>query len=220
MIEDSPPGGVTDQDPHLRLGATLNSLKSDTKDRVQKLKQQVRTLPKVDDEGRSKAPDAAEKYAAKKRTELHLKYRLNHLRSYVGAVARDIGRKRGNLDLVNYKGAHLHEERTAKEYREAADTLRREIADREQEYKEVQDLIREVEAVLALASQYKWPLGDPEAQTECPYPLSRPDGPHEHGPRFPPAATSGQDRPSASPQRGSPSSGDELGGLISKGPVA
>ena len=218
MIDTPLPRGVEDEKDLAKL-KKLEETMSAVQGCVKELGRRMDWLPTVDQEGHSNVPHAENEYARKEKAARELGWKLNELRPYLDIVNRVSQRHRKELAVVKEHRARLHGEETVKEYDRAAHDLEVAIERLEAKREAVEELIQEAEEALRLASQRKWPLGEPEERMHFPNPFGNPDVRIEPGPRFPSAPAPGPALPGVCPGRASPSLGEGLGGLISKGPV-
>ena len=216
MIEMAMPGGVENKDGHLSLGQELDDVLSTTRGRAKEVTRLTKNLRPVDSEGHSEDPDAENSYAWNKKAAKRLEWYLNRLRSYVGALSREIERRYHELDVLDRGRQRLHNEAPNAEYDLASGALKAQIDGFEARRKLVKEVIREAQEALMLSAQKSWPLGEPKERIRYIDPFEAPGMGGEPVSPFPSARTSG---PAESREQASPSLGNQLGGLISKGPI-
>ena len=202
-----------------QLGKPLDDLMVAAQKHLEKLERTVTSLPPVDKDGHSPAPHAENFYARKENEVKEVEGIEKDLERNLGWLTRALERCHRRRDIGNQDRARLHDEEIVKKYDLADHDWGVAIERLEAKREAMEELIHEVEEALRLASQRKWPLGEPVERMHFPNPFGNPDVRIEPGPRLPSALVAGPGLPGASPGGASPSLGDGLGGLISNGPA-
>lgn len=129
--------------------------------KAEKLRSAVAALPRVDKEGNSECPFAAELYAKKEKIQAEVEAGLQKLEEYLQQVEEEITRIKGDLTVVSAHQDQLHGDRAREHFSEAEVQLAalykryRKLRDR------LQEVIEAVQKILQEAASKEWPGGKP-----------------------------------------------------------
>lgn len=189
----------------------LKSAMASLESALEQLKTKVRTLPRVESDGSSECPFAANLYIDKEEATEKVNQRLQEVRGYLPLLEREIARCSHNLSTISADKGNLHDEKAIEQYQAALHAQQHHYQKAIDQKMTLLDLIKRVEQLLKGAEAKKYPGSTPERKFQPPPAVL--GGPAAPGRALP----SLNPMPEPTPSPALPRS--ELGNLLSLGPL-
>ena len=139
-------------------GLRLDELmQSEIKPAIKELDTEVRELPRLDRNGQSECPFAAQLYAQKERKAAKVAELLTRMRYKLETIDTEIVRCLKNLHVVGEGSAKIHSNETNKNLIYVATTLKEQLRDAQEDSKRAKGSIEEMERVLTYSARIAHP---------------------------------------------------------------